>query len=48
MRKLNYLFALLAILGLATGLELALTPAAHAQAGLSTGSIQGTIQEKFH
>jgi len=45
MRKLNYLIALLAILSLAIGLEIVLTPEANAQAGLSTGSIQGTIKD---
>jgi hypothetical protein len=43
MRKLTYLGVLIAILGLAMGTGTMFAPSAGAQAGLSTGLIQGTI-----
>ncbi len=43
MRKIVNLAALMVILGLIIGLNAAITPVAEAQAGISTGSIQGTI-----
>lgn len=43
MRKLTSFFALLTALTILTGLSLVVPPSAHAQAGLSTGTIQGTI-----
>src|SRR5260370_29670978 len=43
MRKIVNVAALVVILGLIIGLNAALTPVAEAQAGISTGSIQGTI-----
>jgi hypothetical protein len=43
MRKLTSFFALLAALTIVTGLSLVAPPSAHAQATISTGSIQGTI-----
>lgn len=43
MRKMTWLFALVAALGIVTGMSLVMVPAAHAQATISTGSIQGTI-----
>jgi hypothetical protein len=43
MRKIVSLAALVVILGLIIGLNAAITPVAEAQAGISTGSIQGTI-----
>jgi len=43
MRKIVNLAALVVILGLIIGLNAAMAPAAEAQAGISTGSIQGTI-----
>jgi len=43
MRKIISLAALVVILGLIIGLNAAITPVAEAQAGTSTGSIQGTI-----
>src|SRR5258708_25871076 len=43
MRKIVSLAALVVILGLIIGLNTAITPVAEAQAGISTGSIQGTI-----
>ncbi len=43
MRRLTLLFSLVAVLGTTVALALVFVPKAHAQAGLSTGSIQGTI-----
>jgi len=43
MRKLTSLFALVAALAIVTGLTLVGPPSAHAQATISTGSIQGAI-----
>jgi len=43
MRNMTWLFALVAVLGIITWLSLVVVPAAHAQATISTGSIQGTI-----
>jgi len=43
MRKMTWLFALVAALGIMTGLSLVVVPTAHAQATISSGSIQGTI-----
>src|SRR5713226_9583691 len=46
MRKITRLFALVAVLGIAAGTNLVAPPLAHAQAGLSTGTIQGTILDQ--
>jgi hypothetical protein len=43
MRKITWLFVLVAVLGIVAGMNLVAPPLAHAQAGLSTGTIQGTI-----
>ena len=43
MRKMTWLFALVAALGIMTGLSLVVVPTAHAQATISTGGIEGTI-----
>ncbi len=43
MRGMNWLSALVAVLGLAAAMSFVLTPSAHAQATVGTGSIQGTI-----
>jgi hypothetical protein len=43
MRKIVNVAALVVLLGLIIGLNAAITPVAEAQAGISTGSIQGTI-----
>src|SRR4029077_3613538 len=43
MRRLTWLFSLVAILGTTVALNLVFVPKAYAQAGLSTGSIQGAI-----
>ncbi len=43
MRNFFCLFVLVAVLGIVSGMYLVAPPLAHAQAGLSTGMIQGTI-----
>lgn len=43
LRSLTYWFALLTAIAVSTGIHLAIAPSTHAQAGLSTGAIQGTI-----
>src|SRR5260370_8575953 len=43
MRGMNWLSALVGVLGLAAAMSFVLTPSAHAQATVGTGSIQGTI-----
>jgi hypothetical protein len=45
MRKMTWLFALVAALGMVTGLSLVVVPAAHAQVSTSTGSISGTVTD---
>src|SRR5260370_36971976 len=42
-RPLIFVMAIIAAVSIGIGLNLTLAPVAHAQAGLSTGSIQGTI-----
>src|SRR5438874_812948 len=43
MREFSLVFALFASLGIALGLNGLIVPAAHAQVGISTGTIQGTV-----
>src|SRR5437016_1632864 len=43
MREFSFVLALVASLGIALGLNAVLAPIANAQAGISTGTIQGTI-----
>jgi hypothetical protein len=45
MRKMTWLFALVAALGIVTGMSLLAVPAAHAQVSVSTGGISGTVTD---